>query len=123
MVITIFKEMKFMKKRLLSLFSVFFLLVSLFGVNINNIHAKENAEIQPRLPMCTSCFKGTITTSSKLLQEGWESHGEVKCIHGKPHGTDLIFKDLYQYTIRCSYCGIVDQYTERVDRYECHGYY
>lgn len=115
--------MKFYEKRLLSLFSVFFLLVSLLGVNINNIHAKENASIQPRLPLCTSCFKGTITTSKKLVQEGWEDQGEIKCIHGKPHGTDLIFIDKYQYTIRCSYCGLVDQYLDDENRYGCHGYY
>lgn len=121
MVITIFKEMKFYEKRLLSLFSVFFLLVSLFSVNINNIHAKESSVIQPRLPLCTSCFKGTVTTTKKLVNKSYEMEGSINCIHGKPKGYDYIYYDTYQYTQTCSNCGYLGSYPGKQARYECHG--
>lgn len=110
-----------MKKRLLSLFSVFFLLVSLFSVNINNIHAKENASIQPFATICTGCMKGTITITRKKIRS-YSTGNQVNCLHGYRYGTDLVMRDVYEATHRCSNCGILFVDTEYGTSYQCHGY-
>lgn len=109
-----------MKKRLLSLFSIFFLLVSLFSINISKIHANENQGIQPRLPLCTSCFQGTVSITRKKI--GSNILGEVKCIHGYSYGMDIVIQNLYQVRHTCSNCGVLLDETQAVKSYECHGY-
>ena len=110
-----------MKKRLLSLFSVFFLLLTLFSINANNIYAKENEGIQPRLPLCTACFQGTISVR-RVKVTSYPSGETVKCIHGHSYGTDNVIIDVYKETHRCSHCGILLEETQRVKTYVCHGY-
>ena len=61
-----------------------------------------------------------------LLQEkkirSYSTGNQVNCIHGYRYGTDLVMRDVYEVTHRCSNCGILLVDTEYGTSYECHGY-
>ena len=107
-----------MKKKFRKVVAAISATVMVLAMGVVSVNASD---IQPRAMLCPNCGRamGAAIENSSI----WSYDGEVSCRHGKPKGTDTVYRSAVYHYSTCNSCGIqvLTQTTYRY-KYECHGH-